>query len=73
MLALDHIGNSVSPCSPTIIACTLEAETRARRPISHRRRKVSSVVPEAKIRSAGRPLASWASMVSTSHGLETIT
>lgn len=68
-----HAGNSVSPCSPRMAACTDDAWTCARDASSHRRRDVSRRVPEPITRPAGRPVRRWATSVRTSTGLVTST
>ena len=73
IVAPDHTGNSVSPCSPTMLAWTLATATPARRASSHRSRDVSSTVPEEKTRYVGSPKIFWAATVSTSQGLVTKT
>ena len=69
--ATDHIGNSLSPCSPMIEACTLAVEMRARSAIRRRSRDESSTVPLEITRLVGRPEMRCATIVSTSHGLVT--
>ena len=73
IVAPDQMGNSVSPCSPTMLACTLVRETPALRASSQRSRDVSSTVPEEKMREEGRPEIFCAATVSTSQGLVTRT
>ena len=46
MRACDHSANPVSPCSPTMSACTLVAATRALSAMRRRSREVSSTVPD---------------------------
>ncbi|CPU66580.1 Uncharacterised protein [Mycobacteroides abscessus] len=72
MRACDHSANPVSPCSPTMSACTLVAATRALSATRRRSREVSSTVPDEKTRDVGRPLICCAATVSTSHGLVTM-
>ncbi len=72
ILAFGHSGNSVSPCSPTMSACTLAVLTPARSARRQRRREVSSTVPDPKIRDAGRPVARCATTVMTSAGFVTM-
>ena len=67
------MGNSVSPCSPTMLAWTLVRETPALCASSQRSRDVSRTVPEEKTRDDGSPEIFCAATVSTSQGLVTST
>ena len=73
VVAVDQTGNSVSPCSPTMLAWTLGTATPARRASSQRSREVSRTVPEEKMRPAGSPEIFCAATVRTSQGLVTRT
>ena len=69
----DQIGNSVSPCSPNMAACTLERETPAHCAMAQRNRDVSSRVPVESTRLTGNPLTLCATTVRTSQGFVTST
>ncbi len=71
MRACDQRGNSESPCSPTIMACTLDVATPARSASSQRSRDESSTVPDAKICELGSPLKRCAATANTSQGFVT--
>ena len=53
--AVDHSAISLSPCSPTIVACTLLTPTPSRSASRWRSRDVSSTVPLPITRSGGSP------------------
>ncbi|CAC6988312.1 Uncharacterised protein [Staphylococcus aureus] len=70
--ACDQTASSVSPCSPIILASTLEGATPSSWLIKYCKRALSNTVPEPITRSAGNPVYSFTNLVKMSTGFAAI-